>query len=408
MAKNLDDDEYVAELLKQDAKSATKKYELVGIDAFNPRRANSSAPKPNKNFLRNIIRQTDRHNAALLAKEAEESRARLRTMNRERKRREIHHEEEQEKRAPGRLTPVPGDDDFTKAHSDRRRDHSESRDRHRRRRRSKEREPSKNTSPHRHRDRKRHKRRYDSDDERDSSRQKRRRSRSPRDKAHGHKGSDSDDDRRSRRRDREERRHRRRRSYSGATSQSRSPPPRHYDRHEKRRKHRGYSSRDTEKNSEPRSDRENDRPSSKRRATSPASDSDPLEAIVGPLPPSSEPTVRSKGRGAFKPNSMGIESRFSSTYDPKVDVRADSDNEDDWGDALEALRDRARWKQQGAERLKSAGFTDEQVRKWERGEGQNEKDVVWKGKGEAREWDRGKVLDEDGDVELKADFGRLK
>jgi len=37
MAKNFDDDEYVAELLKQDAKNAKKKYELVGIDAFNPR-----------------------------------------------------------------------------------------------------------------------------------------------------------------------------------------------------------------------------------------------------------------------------------------------------------------------------------------------------------------------------------
>jgi hypothetical protein len=105
---------------------------------------------------------------------------------------------------------------------------------------------------------------------------------------------------------------------------------------------------------------------------------------------------------------MGIESRFSSTYDPTIDVRVGSDDEDDWGDALEALRDRARWKKQGADRLKSAGFTDEQVRKWERGEGQNEEDVVWKGKGEAREWDRGKVLDDEGDVELRADFGRLK
>lgn len=38
MADNLHDDEFVANLLKQDAKSATKKYELVGIDAFNPRR----------------------------------------------------------------------------------------------------------------------------------------------------------------------------------------------------------------------------------------------------------------------------------------------------------------------------------------------------------------------------------
>lgn len=42
MKKDLEDDEYVAELLMQDAKNATKKYELVGIDAFNPRRCVSS------------------------------------------------------------------------------------------------------------------------------------------------------------------------------------------------------------------------------------------------------------------------------------------------------------------------------------------------------------------------------
>jgi hypothetical protein len=38
MAGNLDDDEYIAKLLKQDAKSAKKTYELVGLDAFNPKR----------------------------------------------------------------------------------------------------------------------------------------------------------------------------------------------------------------------------------------------------------------------------------------------------------------------------------------------------------------------------------
>jgi hypothetical protein len=35
---NLEDDEYVATLLKQEAKSAKKTYELVGLDAFNPKR----------------------------------------------------------------------------------------------------------------------------------------------------------------------------------------------------------------------------------------------------------------------------------------------------------------------------------------------------------------------------------
>ena len=39
---------------------------------------------------------------------------------------------------------------------------------------------------------------------------------------------------------------------------------------------------------------------------------------------------------------------------------------------------------------------------------QGEEDVVWRKKGEGREWDRGKVVDEEGDVEVRADFGRLK
>ena len=430
MAKNLDDDEYVAELLKQDAKNAKKKYELVGIDAFNPRRcvpslrvpamplhkhcststlcvyarpllmvgrANSGAPKPNKSFLRNIIRQTDRHNAALLAKEAEESRARLRTMNRERNRAETRDEEERKRRASGRLTPVEGDDEPSRARSKRRRDYSDDEDGYRRRRRSREQEASGKSSSGRHRD----------SEAEDYSRGKRKRSRSPYDRSHGHKGSDTDGHQRSRRRDHGDRRHRSRRSYSHTTSLSRSPPP-HSDRHEHRRRHKRHDSRDLGKSPQRKPSKYEDGAGSKRRAASPASDSDPLEAIVGPLPPPPEPTVRSKGRGAFKPNSMGIESRFSSTYDPTIDVRAGSDNEDDWGDALEAMRDRARWRQQGAERLRSAGFTHEQVRKWEKGEEQTEEDVVWKGKGEAREWDRGKVLDDYGGVELKADFGRLK
>lgn len=42
MPDNIEDDAYIAELLKQDAKKAKKKYELVGIDAFNPKRCVSS------------------------------------------------------------------------------------------------------------------------------------------------------------------------------------------------------------------------------------------------------------------------------------------------------------------------------------------------------------------------------
>lgn len=35
---NIDDDEYVARLLKQDAVDASKKYNFVGLDAFHPKR----------------------------------------------------------------------------------------------------------------------------------------------------------------------------------------------------------------------------------------------------------------------------------------------------------------------------------------------------------------------------------
>jgi hypothetical protein len=117
------------------------------------------------------------------------------------------------------------------------------------------------------------------------------------------------------------------------------------------------------------------------------SDSDPLDDIIGPKPPS---PVRRRGRGAI--SGSGIEGRFASDYDPKTDFSLDQDEEDDWGSALEALRDRARWKQKGAERLRVAGFTDEQVTKWENGGEKNEEDVRWRKKGEEREWDRGKIL----------------
>ncbi|EFQ96331.1 hypothetical protein CFE70_009040 [Pyrenophora teres f. teres 0-1] len=408
MANNIEDDAYIADLLKQDAKKAAKKYELVGMDAFNPRRMNSRAPKPNKNFLRHIIRQTDSHNAALLAKEAEESRARLQKMNRERDGEGKSGQDE------GRLTPAPAHDDSRETHSSKRRHHRDDGDRHGKRARQGERESSRDVPVRRHRDRSRDRQRrkksYDSGEEDSSSLKKRRRSRSPHDRTHRHEDKDREG-RRSRKSEHEERKDRRHRhrSYSRTRSRSRSSTPRS-DRHDRRRKHRdrSLSPRGHSKSTRRKRDSHKDPSSSKRRAASPASDSDPLEAILGPLPPPHEPTVRSKGRGAFKPNSMGIESRFSSTYDPKTDVRANSDVEDDWGDALEALRDRARWQQQGAERLKAAGFTNDQVKKWEKGDLQNEEDVVWSRKGQAREWDRGKFVDEDGDIKLKADFGRLK
>lgn len=90
-----------------------------------------------------------------------------------------------------------------------------------------------------------------------------------------------------------------------------------------------------------------------------------------------------------------------------MDIHLDHDEEDDWGNALEALRDRQQWKNQGGDRLRAAGFTDDQIQKWEKGGELTEDDVVWSKSGEKREWDRGKVLDNEGDVNLKAEWGRL-
>ncbi len=90
-----------------------------------------------------------------------------------------------------------------------------------------------------------------------------------------------------------------------------------------------------------------------------------------------------------------MDSRFSAAYDPKSDIQPDSDIDgDDRADSLEALRDREKWRQQGAERLRAAGFTEEQVKGWEKNSGREKsvEDVRWAKKGEGREWDRGKVV----------------
>ena len=105
-----------------------------------------------------------------------------------------------------------------------------------------------------------------------------------------------------------------------------------------------------------------------------------------------------------------MDSHFTSSYDPQADVHPDSETEDDWAQALEGLKDRHRWMQKGAERLREAGFSEEQVTKWEKGGQRNEEDVRWSKTGEGREWDRGKVLDMDDVVglEAKPQWGRLK
>jgi hypothetical protein len=96
-----------------------------------------------------------------------------------------------------------------------------------------------------------------------------------------------------------------------------------------------------------------------------------------------------------------MDEHFSSTYNPIFDLHPDSEPEDekeDWDMALEALRDREIWKQKGAERLRAAGFGDDEIKKWaDNGKEKGAEDVKWTREGEAREWDRGKVVEEVGE-----------
>lgn len=141
------------------------------------------------------------------------------------------------------------------------------------------------------------------------------------------------------------------------------------------------------------------------RSSPPASDSASDSASdYGPSPPA--PTLP-RGRGAYSSSSSShrtnIDQRFADpSYDPHLDVQPDSED-DDWDTSLEALRDRAAWRTKGAQRLREAGFSESHVRKFESGgREKDERDVVWRGRGEGREWDVGKVLDRDGDVGVKA------
>lgn len=135
-------------------------------------------------------------------------------------------------------------------------------------------------------------------------------------------------------------------------------------------------------------------------------DSDPLENLVGPLPPPPPPKVKVRGRGAI--SSMGMDARFSSNYDPSADVVLNAMEDDEWGQALEALQAQAKFRQNQRERLLAAGFKEKEIDAWSKGGEKNEDDVRWAKQGEGREWDRGKVVDEAGSVDLEPSWGRLK
>ena len=381
-------------------------------------RPTRAAPKPNTRFLKNIIRETNTHNAALKAKELEEvaerrriargehadprgneddksyhescsKQRRLDTRDSRSEHRHIMSRQDRHSHiSKGRLSSERGSGRLSRHYEQDDDDHEGLGRRHRHRKRRRE-HRSRSRSPSRERNRKNHRSR--------SRNQSRDRSYSPKRRSH-HR--DNHDRSKRQRRSRSpgfnlekvyDKAHRRLRTPDSSPSEPDIPQP-------------NKIQLETRYSSDPKRVRP---PPAKKRLQENNDESDPLEAIVGPMPAPPAPKVHPRGRGALASNS-GIDSRFSLAYDPTTDVQPNSASEDDWDQALEALEDRQRWKQQGADRLRAAGFTEQEVEKWEKGDQKREEDVRWRGRGEGREWDRGKVVNSDGILETGPEWGRLK
>ena len=443
-------------------------------------RPTDRVPKPNTRFLKNIIRDTDAHNANLKRKEEQEARGRMRQLRRddtgersnrhaerEPKRRRVESPRERHRRSHrSRDDEREGSPSVAYSKSSEYRRHREKeRDRYERDDAGSERR-SRAARPARHRDddkrkEERHNRGRRRHRERDDSRH---RSKSP-DKErgddtgeHGLKSQHSRSPRRRKRQSRSRCRHRSRDRDDERRKHKRSHHP-HRPRSATPPKAKGYTNPAASRHTPParKHDTKTHQPPSSRLDPDQEhdhaySDDDPLSNLIGPLPPSANdpPPIRSRGRGAYKNNKSNIDAHFAAEYDPGLDVHL-HDNEDDedpsakpnprsirprpvpgltaggtddiendWDMALEALRDRARWRRAGADRLREAGFEESVVDKFVnnrvfggldgkgKGGGGNDDgdrdvaDVRWAKKGEGREWDRGKVLDDEGHVDIKA------
>ena len=335
-------DANLARLLAADARSASQKYSTQGLSALLGGKS-QAAPKvkPNTRFLQNLVKNADTHNDRLKRKEIAERQEKLRKLDKQ--------EEERKHDERARL-------------KESRREHGE---------------------PERKR------RRFGEDGFREH------RSR------HHHRGRDN------------EKRHRRhhRRNTSSASSRSRSPArlrredDQHLDGHRthrsRREEHMGQSSTSRTEHHSHRKHTRRRRKSSSPPAEIDDQDKDEIDNTA--LEARNTDSAESSTEAPAKPKPKSAEHRskmdahFSSNYDPSKDVKHNSDEDSDWDRALNAMRDRANFQRAQASRLLAAGFSKEQVKKWESqpskadgDESRDVRDVKWKAKGEEREWDRGK------------------
>ncbi|KAF4553210.1 Hypothetical protein D9617_7g029370 [Elsinoe fawcettii] len=362
-------DDYVAALLIEEAKAVSSRTS-AGFGVGTSKRPANTA-KPNTRFLRNILRDTDTHNAALLAREEEESKARLKALEPKRKRSEQQVYSVRARREGGeslKRRKVEVEEDYG---DDEPRESRDRKDRDRRRDRRSERDDSEYGRPRR------------------GARDDGKRTQEEGDYVQVRKGY---------RRDEEERKDRHKHRHESTSNQEKKLS--------KEKSRRGTRSRSPELSRETSSRRKSrTKPSVQtkerhdshrdkyRRYRSSSPDS---ESSMGPQPASPPPLSRSRGRGVSTPT-RSIDKHFKSDYDPTTDVRPDEDA-DDWDQALEVMKDRQKWKQNGAERLKAAGFSEAEVNKWKGGTAEAMTGFRWAKKGESREWDKGKTILSDDSV----------
>ncbi|KAM0696659.1 hypothetical protein Q7P36_003908 [Cladosporium allicinum] len=362
------DDDHIISLLRKDAEASRLGSSLTAT------RRDKNAPKPNTRFLKNLVKNADSHNAALLAKEKAETRARLRGLEGGLKRgreeagndrddgfgKRKKRDGEREGRWKGVLSGL-GKPNTRERDGDVRRE---------RRRNS----PDARSRPQKLKDEDR----SAGKDHKEHSKHRRRRSRSPdsrsRSPQHHHRHSSHRERKSNRSRSPEDRKrpHERKRH-------SRSPENHHHDNNK--------TTKNPSNLSRPSTSNHNNKPPT----SEPGSD-DPLTTFLGPAPP---PTIRPRGRGAATSNTSTMDLRFNDpSYNPRADVAlSDSEGEaagrsgsnpkdDPWSTSLETLRDRAAWRIKGAARLREAGFKDADVQKWESGgREKDERDLEWRGEG---------------------------
>ncbi|KAG5990426.1 hypothetical protein E4U43_004293 [Claviceps pusilla] len=373
-------DDYVAGLLAQDAKDCSLKYSAMGMEAFRDNKKPLSGLKPNTRFLRHIIRDTDAHNKALLAKETAESRARLCDLEHAeetRRRKSNPDARDIRRRQMGDIHAILGGKNRPRERDDR-----ESRSRRSTRDKdAQESRASRTDVDSSRRSSARSRRHHDRLSGRDSDRKHTISERDGRKRSRGHgdaepseEGDEKDKRRRSRRR------------------RSRSPRAELEGREERRRRPR-HRSRDRSRTRRSSSPKRDAKPPSPRHEE----DSDPLEDFIGPPPPPNH-----RGRGTIG-GAAALDRRFSESYDPQLDVPMSDDNDDDpWNDAVESYRDRQKMRLNQDQRMKEAGFTDEQIQRAKGSENKAEPSVVWSKAGEKREWDKGKGLGFETDADRDA------